>query len=81
MRPLEEHAPRGAGPSPNLAGPRAAATSNLSWHLSLKAKCRIHAGNLEMFKEAEEKLGEGSRLGLDLSVNTARTLSFPDRLG
>lgn len=33
-----------------------------------------------MFKWAGEKLGEGSRLGLDLSVNIARTLSFPDQL-
>lgn len=56
------------------------ATSSLSWHLSLKAKRGAHAGNLEMFTEAEEKLGEGRRLGLDLSLTIARTLSFPDQL-
>lgn len=79
-RSHKEHAPHGTGPSPSLAGLQAASTSSLSWHLSLKAKRGVHAGNLEMFKEVEEKLGEGSRLGLDLSLTIARTLSFPDQL-
>lgn len=62
-----------------LAVSQAASISNLTWHLSLKA-LGARSGNFEMFEEAKENLGKGSRRGLGISVHIAETRSFSDWL-